>query len=179
MYWSIYSLPLYNIIGDLVDIPISVIGKATDSLISVIEAIQQNLRYVNGKFIPSEYAMDISIHNAIPDIRKIFQNIKEIIDLPKAKIASGETKANIIDFLSKKFRKLKAFVNAKIAAAQSIDKAALEKIQTAITRRISIVSLSIVLLIDIVYFVIKLLYFLFILYIHAWSLWSTLFLIVV
>jgi len=70
------------------------------------------------------YAMDISIPDAIPNINKIFQ---------------------VSRFFVKELRKLKAFVDTKIAvaAAQPIVKAVLEKIQTAVTKIITIVQMVI------------------------------------
>merc|ERR1712212_1294869 len=51
----------------------------------------------------------------------------------KAKIESGEVKGNIVDFLNK----LKAIVEAKIAEAKPVVKAALEKVKAAIDEMIA------------------------------------------
>merc|ERR1711887_498980 len=61
-------------------------------------------------------------------IMEIAQHIKDIFNQLKAKIESGEVKANIVDFLNK----LKAVVEAKIAEAKPVVKAALEKVKAAI-----------------------------------------------
>jgi len=68
---------------------------------------------------------------AITDIMEIAQNIKNIFDELKATIASGEVKA--IDFL----KHLKAVIDAKVAEATPIVKAALAKVQAAIDEMIA------------------------------------------
>merc|ERR1712228_543326 len=59
--------------------------------------------------------------------------IKEIFNDVKGKIESGEVKSNIVDFLNK----IKAAVDAKIAEARPIVKAALEKVKAAIDELIA------------------------------------------
>merc|ERR1712142_941886 len=70
---------------------------------------------------------------AMTDILEIAQHIKDIFNQLKAKIASGEVKANIIDFLDH----LKSVVDAKIAENRPIVKAALEKVKAAIDEMIA------------------------------------------
>merc|ERR1719244_2030533 len=56
------------------------------------------------------------------------QALKDIFNQVKEKIASGEVKDNIVDFLEK----IKATVEAKIAAATPAVKAILEKVDAAV-----------------------------------------------
>jgi len=62
------------------------------------------------------------------DIMEAAQDLKDIFNQVKAKIESGEVKDNIMDFLEK----IKAVVDAKIAAATPAVKAILEKVDAAI-----------------------------------------------
>merc|ERR1719374_476839 len=70
---------------------------------------------------------------AVSDLLVIAEHIKEIFNQLKAKIASGEVKANIVDFL----KKLKEVVEAKIAEAKPAVQAALEKVKAAIDEMIA------------------------------------------
>merc|ERR1712198_492035 len=65
---------------------------------------------------------------SITDIMDAAQVLKDIFARVKAKIESGEIKDNIVDFL----QKIKAIVDAKIAAATPAVKAILEKVDEAI-----------------------------------------------
>merc|ERR1712002_1394372 len=62
------------------------------------------------------------------DIMEAAQDLKDIFNQVKAKIESGEVKDNIMDFLDK----IKAVVDAKIAAATPAIKAILEKVDAAV-----------------------------------------------
>merc|ERR1719334_1570053 len=64
---------------------------------------------------------------------KLPKKIKDIFNEVKGKIESGEVKANVVDFLNK----IKAAVDAKIAEAKPIVKAALEKVKAAIDELIA------------------------------------------
>merc|ERR1712228_700228 len=70
---------------------------------------------------------------AIADVMEVAQHIKDIFNQLKDKIASGEVKANIVDFLEK----LRAVVDAKIAEAKPVVQAALEKVKAAIEEMIA------------------------------------------
>merc|ERR1712121_169132 len=70
---------------------------------------------------PKEYISLVEIMEAVQDLKDIFAQVK-------AKIESGEVKDNIIDFLNK----IKAAVDAKIAAATPAVKAILEKVDAAV-----------------------------------------------
>merc|ERR1719283_738448 len=65
---------------------------------------------------------------SITDIMEAAQDLKDIFHQVKAKIESGEVKDNILDFLEK----IKAVVDAKIAAATPAVKAILEKVDAAV-----------------------------------------------
>merc|ERR1712136_395564 len=88
---------------------------------NLIPTIGKHLGDLADKLKPVEY-MDIS------DVMEIAQHIKDIFNQVKAKIESGEVKDNIMDFLEK----IKAVVDAKIAAATPAVKAILEKVDAAI-----------------------------------------------
>merc|ERR1719283_540259 len=91
---------------------------------NLIPTIQKHLGDLIGKLVPGEYVEFMGL----ADIMNIVEKIKAVFDEVKAKIESGEAKADVIDFLNK----LKAIVDAKIAAATPIVKAFLEKIEAAI-----------------------------------------------
>merc|ERR1719463_594177 len=78
------------------------------------------------KLKPAEYM-------AVSDIMEIAQHIKDIFNELKAKIASGEVKASVIDFL----KHLKEVIDAKIAAARPIVQEALVKVQAAVDEMIA------------------------------------------
>merc|ERR1712121_550751 len=65
---------------------------------------------------------------SIMEIMEAAQDLKDIFNQVKAKIESGEVKDNIMDFLDK----IKAVVDAKIAAATPAIKAILEKVDAAV-----------------------------------------------
>merc|ERR1712121_209867 len=112
----------YNIFDDLLnDVLKPALGKAIENL---IPTIQKHLGDLIGKLVPNEYVESL----AVSDIMEIAQHIKDIFNQLKAKIESGEVKANIVDFLNK----LKAVVEAKIAVAKPVVQAALEKVKAAI-----------------------------------------------
>merc|ERR1719209_1509378 len=112
----------YNIFDDLLnDVLKPALGKAIENL---IPTIQKHLGDLIGKLVPNEFVEYI----AIADIMEIAQHIKDIFNQLKTKIESGEVKANIVDFLNK----LKTVVEAKIAVAKPVVKAALEKVKAAI-----------------------------------------------
>merc|ERR1711872_315998 len=109
----------YNIFDDLLnDVLKPALGKAIENL---IPTIQKHLGDLIGKLVPSEYI-------AITDIMEAVAALKDIFDQVKAKIISGEVKDNVLDFLNK----IKAVVDAKIAAATPAVKAILEKVDAAV-----------------------------------------------
>merc|ERR1712168_136002 len=117
----------YNIFDDLLnDVLKPAPGKAIENL---IPTIQKHLGDLIGKLVPNEYVEYMSM----ADIMEIAQHIKDIFNELKAKIASGEVKANIIDFLDH----LKSVVDAKIAENRPVVKAALEKVKAAIDEMIA------------------------------------------
>merc|ERR1719180_573495 len=115
----------YNIFDDLLnDVLKPALGKAIENL---IPTIQKHLGDLIEKLVPkAEYL-------AITDIMEIAQHIKDIFNELKAKIASGEVKANVIDFL----KHLKEVVDAKIAEATPVVQAALAKVQAAVDEMIA------------------------------------------
>merc|ERR1719334_737597 len=109
----------YNIFDDLLnDVLKPALGKAIENL---IPTIKKHLGDLIGKLVPSEYI-------AITDIMEAVAALKDIFDQVKAKIISGEVKDNVLDFLNK----IKAVVDAKIAAATPAVKAILEKVDAAV-----------------------------------------------
>merc|ERR1712002_242154 len=119
------NLAGYNIFDDLLnDVLKPALGKAIENL---IPTIQKHLGDLIDKLVPkAEYL-------AITDIMEIAQHIKDIFNELKAKIASGEVKASVIDFL----KHLKEVVDAKIAEATPIVQAALAKVQAAVDEMIA------------------------------------------
>merc|ERR1712002_1343338 len=118
------NLAGYNIFDDLLhDVLKPALKHAIENL---IPTISKHLGDLVDKLKPAEYM-------ALTDIMDIAQHIKEIFDQLKEKIISGEVAANAQDFLEK----LKAVVEAKIAAAKPIVQAALEKIKAAIDKMIA------------------------------------------
>merc|ERR1712042_141771 len=114
----------YNIFEDLLnDVLKPALKHAIENL---IPTIGKHLGDLADKLKPSEYM-------AISDIHDIVQKIKDIFKDVKAKIESGEVKGNVVDFLNK----IKAAVEAKIAEAKPIVKAALEKVKAAIDELIA------------------------------------------
>merc|ERR1739838_607868 len=115
----------YNIFDDLLnDVLKPALGKAIENL---IPTIQKHLGDLVDKLVPkAEYL-------AITDIMEIAQHIKDIFNELKAKIASGEVKASVIDFL----KHLKEVVDAKIAETTPIVQAALAKVQAAVDEMIA------------------------------------------
>merc|ERR1712198_710320 len=93
---------------------------------NLIPTISKHLGDLADKLKPAEFI-------AVTDILEVAQHIKDIFNQLKAKIASGEVKANIVDFLNK----LRAVVEAKIAEAKPAVKATLEKVQAAIDEMIA------------------------------------------
>merc|ERR1719193_2069596 len=117
----------YNIFDDLLnDVLKPALGKAIENL---IPTIQKHLGDFIGKLVPNTYVE----YMAISDIMEVAQHIKDIFNQLKEKIASGEVKANVVDFLEK----LKAVVDAKIAVAKPIVRAALEKVKAAVDEMIA------------------------------------------
>merc|ERR1719374_237951 len=114
----------YGIFDDLLnDVLKPALKHAIENL---IPTIGKHLGDLADKLKPAEFM-------AVTDIMEIAQHIKEIFNELKAKIESGEVKDNIIDFLNK----IKAVVEAKIAEAKPVVKAALEKVQAAIDEMIA------------------------------------------
>merc|ERR1719334_2582193 len=112
----------FNIFDDLLnDVLKPALGKAIENL---IPTIQKHLGDIIGKLVPSE----ATVFFAMSELMEIVNKIKEVFKEVKSKIESGEVKANVVDFLNK----IKAAVDAKIAAATPIVKAILEKVDAAI-----------------------------------------------
>merc|ERR1712015_1219 len=112
----------YNIFEDLLnDVLKPALGNAIENL---IPTIQKHLKDLMDKLVPSEYME----YMALADIMEIAKHIKDVFNELKGKIESGEVKANIVDFL----QHLKDVIDAKIAAAKPVVKAALEKVKAAI-----------------------------------------------
>merc|ERR1712198_430968 len=102
----------YGIFDDLLnDVLKPAIKHAIENL---IPTIGKHLGDLADKLKPAEFM-------AVTDIKDIFNQLK-------AKIESGEVKANLVDFLNK----LKAVVEAKIAAATPAVKAILERVDAAV-----------------------------------------------
>merc|ERR1711922_49373 len=109
----------YNIFDDLLnDVLKPALKHAIENL---IPTIGKHLGDLADKLKPKEYI-------SITDIMEAAQDLKDIFNQVKAKIESGEVKDNITDFLNK----IKAAVDAKIAAATPAVKAILEKVDAAV-----------------------------------------------
>merc|ERR1712002_297451 len=109
----------YNIFDDLLnDVLKPALKHAIENL---IPTIGKHLGDLADKLKPKEYL-------SIMDIMEAAQDLKDIFNQVKAKIESGEVKDNIMDFLEK----IKAVVDAKIAAATPAVKAILEKAEAHI-----------------------------------------------
>merc|ERR1712243_189030 len=109
----------YNIFEDLLnDVLKPALKHASEKLITTIG---KHLGDLADKLKPKEYISLVEIMEAVQDLKDIFAQVK-------AKIESGEVKDNIIDFLNK----IKAAVDAKIAAATPAVKAILEKVDAAV-----------------------------------------------
>merc|ERR1712192_231174 len=109
----------YGIFDDLLnDVLKPALKHAIENL---IPTIGKHLGDLADKLKPKEYL-------SITDIMEAAQDLKDIFNQVKAKIESGEVKDNIMDFLEK----IKAVVDAKIAAATPAVKAILEKVDAAI-----------------------------------------------
>merc|ERR1712212_1059129 len=79
----------YNIFDDLLnDVLKPALGKAIENL---IPTIQKHLGDLIGKLVTNEYVEYMSI----TDVMEVAQHIKDIFNQLKAKIVSGEVKANI------------------------------------------------------------------------------------
>merc|ERR1712136_54463 len=105
----------YGIFDDLLnDVLKPALKHAIENL---IPTIGKHLGDLADKLKPKEYL-------SITDIMEAAQDLKDIFNQVKAKIESGEVKDNIMDFLEK----IKAVVDAKIAAATPAVKAILEKV---------------------------------------------------
>merc|ERR1711887_336335 len=109
----------YNIFDDLLnDVLKPAIKHAIENL---IPTIGKHLEDLADKLKPKEYISFNEIMEVVKDLKDIFAQVK-------AKIESGEVKDNIVDFLNK----IKAAVEAKIAAATPAVKAILEKVDAAV-----------------------------------------------
>merc|ERR1712133_314908 len=109
----------YNIFDDLLnDVLKPALKHAIENL---IPTIGKHLGDLADKLKPKEYL-------SIMEIMEVAQDLKDIFNQVKAKIESGEVKDNIMDFLDK----IKAAVDAKIAAATPAIKAILEKVDAAV-----------------------------------------------
>merc|ERR1712168_1423688 len=118
------NLAGYNIFDDLLhDVLKPALKHAIENL---IPTISKHLGDLIDKLKPAEYM-------ALSDIMEIVQKIKDIFNEIKDKIESGEVKDNVVDFLTK----IKAAIDAKIAEAKPIVKAALEKVKAAIDELIA------------------------------------------
>jgi len=116
------SVSGYGIFDDLLnDVLKPALGKAIENL---IPTIQKHLGDLIGKLLPNEYVEYLAMN----DIIEVAHHIKDIFNQLKAKIASGEVKGNIVDFLEK----LKSVIKAKVAGAKPIVQEALEKVNTAV-----------------------------------------------
>merc|ERR1719259_406835 len=114
----------YGIFDDLLnDVLKPALKHAIENL---IPTIGKHLGDLADKLKPAEFM-------AVSDLLEIAEHIKEIFNQLKAKIASGEVKANIVDFL----KKLKEVVEAKIAEAKPVVQAALKKVKAAIDEMIA------------------------------------------
>merc|ERR1712121_511916 len=96
-------------------------GLLVDLLEAIMANIGKHLGDLADKLKPKEYLSIMEIMEAAQDLKDIFNQVK-------AKIESGEVKDNIMDFLDK----IKAVVDAKIAAATPAIKAILEKVDAAV-----------------------------------------------
>merc|ERR1719431_200682 len=113
------SVAGYNIFDDLLnDVLKPALKHAIENL---IPTIGKHLGDLADKLKPKEYISLAEIMEAVQDLKDIFAQVK-------AKIESGEVKDNIVDFLNK----IKAAVDAKIAAATPAVKAILEKVDAAL-----------------------------------------------
>merc|ERR1712168_1795082 len=118
------NLAGYNIFDDLLhDVLKPALKHAIENL---IPTISKHLGDLIDKLKPAEYM-------ALSDIMEIVQKIKDTFNEVKEKIESGEVKDNVVDFLTK----IKAAIDAKIAEAKPIVKAALEKDKAAIDELIA------------------------------------------
>merc|ERR1712136_520750 len=109
----------YGIFDDLLnDVLKPALKHAIENL---IPTIGKHLGDLADKLKPKEYLSIMEIMEAAQDLKDIFNQVK-------AKIESGEVKDNIMDFLDK----IKAVVDAKIAAATPAIKAILEKVDAAV-----------------------------------------------
>merc|ERR1712121_230969 len=113
----------YNIFDDLLnDVLKPALKHAIENL---IPTIGKHLGDLADKLKPKEYL-------SIMDIMEAAQDLKDIFNQVKAKIESGEVKDNIMDFLEK----IKAVVDAKIAAATPAVKGLLVDLLEAIMAKI-------------------------------------------
>merc|ERR1719309_1349880 len=113
------NLTGYNIFDDLLnDVLKPALKHAIENL---IPTIGKHLGDLADKLKPKEYLTISEVIEAAADLKDIFNQIK-------AKIESGEIKDNVIDFLNK----IKAAVDAKIAAATPAVKAILKKVDEAV-----------------------------------------------
>merc|ERR1712136_357983 len=109
----------YGIFDDLLnDVLKPALKHAIENL---IPTIGKHLGDLADKLKPKEYL-------SITDIMEAAMEIKDIFNQIKAKIESGVVKDNVMDFLDK----IKAVVEAKIAAATPAVKAILEKVDAAV-----------------------------------------------
>jgi len=109
----------YNIFDDLLnDVLKPAVKHAIENL---IPTIAKHLGDLADKLKPKEFISIAEIMEAAADLKDIFAQVK-------AKIESGEVQDNINDFLNK----IKAAVEAKIAAATPAVKAILEKVDAAV-----------------------------------------------
>merc|ERR1712121_619321 len=109
----------YNIFDDLLnDVLKPALKHAIENL---IPTIGKHLGDLADKLKPKEYI-------SITDIMEAAQDLKDIFNQVKAKIESGEVKDNIIDFLNK----IKAAVDAKIAAATPAVQAIIAKAKAGV-----------------------------------------------
>merc|ERR1712007_390180 len=109
----------YNIFEDLLnDVLKPALKHAIENL---IPTIGKHLGDLADKLKPKEYISITEVMEAVQDLKDIFAQVK-------AKIESGEVKDNIIDFLNK----IKAAVDAKIAAATPAVQAIIAKAKAGV-----------------------------------------------
>merc|ERR1712135_252264 len=94
----------------------AILAELLETIIAKLSELKDNIAGYKAEYI------------SITDIMDAAQVLKDIFARVKAKIESGEIKDNIVDFL----QKIKAIVDAKIAAATPAVQAILEKIDEAI-----------------------------------------------
>merc|ERR1712136_592758 len=114
------SIAGYSILDDLLN---DVLKPALKNAIeNLIPTISKHLGDLADKLVgKTEYI-------SITDIMQAAQALKDIFDMVKAKIESGEIQDHMVEFL----QKLSAFIEAKIVAARPVVAAILQKVDEAV-----------------------------------------------